>query len=130
MGPKVMIHGIVSDELEAVISIELLGLTTINVEAVIDTGFTDYLTLPIALIQSLSFVFVSSEEVILADGSQEELDCYYGKLEWDGAVRETYVLCSESTPLIGMLMLEGYELRMKVVSGGAVTIEKTTNGGD
>src|SRR5688572_12739034 len=98
MGPKVMIHGIVSDELEAVISIKLLGLTTINVEAVIDTGFTDYLTLP-----SLNFVFVSSEEVTLADGSQEELDCYYGKLEWDGAVRETYVLCSEFTPLIGML---------------------------
>jgi clan AA aspartic protease len=121
-----MILGKLNDDLDAVIPLEVSGLERVQVEAVIDTGFTEFLTLPLAMIQRLGFEFASSETTTLADGSTIEMDDYRGTVIWDGEQREVIVTCSESDPLVGMAMLEGFELRMRVLQGGTVMIEKIT----
>ena len=119
-----MILGRVNDDLDAVIPIEVHGLERMQVEAVIDTGFTEFLTLPLAVIQQLGFEFVSSEKTTLADAGTIEMDDYRGTIIWDGELREVVATCSDSDPLVGMSMLEGFDLRISVVPGGTVAIEK------
>lgn len=62
---------VVSGGREAVIAITLLGGSAngaVEVEAVIDTGFTGHLTLPPAVIRSLALPKRGFVEVELADG--------------------------------------------------------------
>lgn len=86
-----------------------------EIKAVIDTGFTDYLTLPPHLIASLSLPFRESAEFVLADGYAVAFETYAATVIWDGA--EKPIL------LIGMSLLYGYRVIMDVVDGGSITIE-------
>jgi clan AA aspartic protease len=98
------------------------GLT--DVRAVIDTGFTGFLTLPSATIQSLSLLLFGSREVVLADGSVSSLDVYRAEILWHDEARPVSVLQSEGGPLIGMSLLRGSSLRMDIMPGGSVKIEE------
>ena len=49
-----------------------------RIDAVIDTGFTDVLTLPLHDVQQLGLTPVASVSVILANGSSVILDVYEG----------------------------------------------------
>ena len=95
----------------------------IQLEAVIDTGFTDYLTLPPALISSLQLPFRESAEFVLAGGSAVSFATYAATVLWDGQEKNILVLASEGGPLIGMSLLYGYRIILDVVDGGMVTIE-------
>jgi hypothetical protein len=55
-------------------------------------------------------------------GSESVFDIYEGTVLWDGQVRRIPVHEAETTPLIGMSLLQGYELTLEVQSGGKVTI--------
>ena len=120
-----MIQGMITDDLEPVIQVRVRGGSGNEEELVvgIDTGFTDYLTLPSAIIESLELPYESSVQMTLADGQTVELDCYRGQIDWDDEVRNIIVAGSECDPLIGMSMLEGFDLRMRVIPGGEVIIE-------
>ena len=97
-----------------------------EIKAVIDTGFTDYLTLPPDLIASLNLPFWELTEFILADGNVVAFETYTATVIWDGAEKPVLVLASEGGPLIGMSLLYGYRVIMDVVDGGIVTIEAKT----
>lgn len=123
-----MIHGSVTPEREAVIPLVVRGSTDreIAVEVVIDTGFTDFLTLPPALVTALDLPFAATTLATLADGSSVVLEYYNATVVWDGAPREILVLAVESGPLVGMAMLLGYALYIEVEDGRAVTITNRT----
>ena len=55
-----------------------------EVEAIVDTGFTAYLTLPPTLIAALGLQWQRVESFTLADGSECLFDVYVAKVEWDG----------------------------------------------
>jgi hypothetical protein len=42
---------------------------------------------------------------------------------WDGQYRNIPVNQAETDPLVGMSLLYGYDLRIRAVEGGKVTIE-------
>jgi clan AA aspartic protease len=95
-----------------------------EIEAVIDTGYTAWLTLPPALIAALRLPWHSVGRGVLADGSECLFDVYEATAIWDR--REVRVLVDEAhaDPLVGMAMLKGYELRVEVRTRGKVTIKK------
>jgi clan AA aspartic protease len=93
-----------------------------EIEAVVDTGFTSYLTLPPEVISTLGLTWKNQGRGILADGSECLFDVYWGRVIWDGKTRWIYIGQSDSDPLIGMSLLEGFELAIQVREGGAVTI--------
>ena len=121
-----MIVGMVSPYREAVISLKLRGTSgqEEEVEAVIDTGFTEFLTLSPALIHSLGLARAGIVRVTLADASQVDLEAYLAELIWEGAVRTVSALAADGGPLVGMSLLYGHELKLWVVDGGSVIIER------
>jgi clan AA aspartic protease len=94
------------------------------VEAVVDSGYTGWLTLPPTTIAALNLHWRTFGRGILADGSVRTFDVYQARVEWDGRVRSVFVDEFEATPLVGMALLRGYEYKMEVRARGKVTIKR------
>jgi predicted aspartyl protease len=60
----------------------------------------------------------------LADGSVRLFDVYQAKVVWDGRARSVFVDEFDATPLLGMALLRGCELKMQVRARGKVTIKR------
>jgi clan AA aspartic protease len=79
---------VVADGSEAVLLIRVFdpgrGSRQTNIEAVIDTGFTGHLTLPAEVVGSLALPELSTEEIMLADGSKEIASVPRATVEWHG----------------------------------------------
>jgi clan AA aspartic protease len=121
-----MIRGTVTAQLEAVIEVSLRGPTgrILHVEAVVDTGFDGKLSLPAAVISQLGFPWVRRGEGILADGSECSLEIYEATVLWDGRALSVLVDQIDTGPMVGMALLEGYELKAEIRSGGKITIKR------
>ena len=124
-----MITGVVNADREAVIRLKVSGSNGQEqaIEAVIDTGFTGFLTLPPDSIASLGLPFHSRQQVILADGSVHSLNVHTGTVEWDGQVRRIEIDTADTTPLVGMAIMYGHKLTVEDIDGGKVTIEILLN---
>jgi clan AA aspartic protease len=95
-----------------------------EIGAVIDTGYTAWLTLPPALIAALGLPRHSVGSGVLADGSTCLFDVYEAKGVWDRKTRRVFVDEANTTPLIGMALLPGYELKVQVRARGKVSIKR------
>ena len=119
-----MISGVVTDDRQAVIHLTVRGPAgqEQEIEAIIDTGFDGCLSLPSSFIVLLGLSWRERGRALLADGSESVFDIYEGTALWDGEFRRIPVHEAETTPLIGMSLLQGYELNVQVQPGGNVTI--------
>ncbi|MCY3551847.1 MAG: clan AA aspartic protease [Candidatus Poribacteria bacterium] len=123
-----MIKGKITAYQEAVIELEVIGLNQpTRIEAVIDTGFTGYLTLPSTLINHLKLQQAGEQITILGDENRVVLKRHIAKVLWHGAERNVYVLQAEGGPLIGMSLLYGSRLMLEVVTDGDVTVDALPN---
>ena len=93
------------------------------IDAVIDTGFTDFLTLPLTIITSLNLQLYSREEVTLGNGSVGIFDVYPGFVIWDGEFKRIDINAAETLPLMGMNLLYGYRMQLDAIANGKVTIQ-------
>jgi clan AA aspartic protease len=119
-----MMQGRVNPRCEATLGIAVRNNeTTQMIDAVIDTGFSGFLTLPSDVITSLGFSWEGRDVATLGDGTFCTFEVYIGLVIWDGQYREIYINESETVPLIGMQLLRGYDLRIQAIEGGLVTIE-------
>jgi clan AA aspartic protease len=119
-----MIIGSVNANREAILQLAVLGENQQRqgIKAVVDTGYTGCLTLPSAVITALSLTWYMQQEGVLGDGSLCMFNVYEASVIWDGQVRLVEINESEADPLVGMGLLEGYELKIQAVAGGLVTI--------
>ena len=92
------------------------------VNAVIDTGFNGFLTLPSGIIDSLVLPWNASDIVTLGDGRETLFDLYAATVIWDGQYREIDVAKSDTEPLVGMALLYGCRLQIDAIRGGLVRI--------
>jgi predicted aspartyl protease len=120
-----MITGQVTAKLEAQIPlfVEDANGQVHAIDATIDTGFSGYLSLSPSRITNLGLVWLTERDIQLIDGSVVRLDLYAGVVTWDGQSRNVDVLAVNSEPLVGMKMLAGNDVRMRVVPGGFVWID-------
>jgi clan AA aspartic protease len=120
-----MILGTCSAGREALIRLNILGEAAagVTVPAAIDTGFTEYLTLPVSAITALDLQQMGSTPMVLADGTTLEVAVFLARVEWDGALREVPVHAADGGVLAGMALLKGSRVTLDVVDGGVVTIE-------
>lgn len=126
-----MMLGIVDPRCEAVLPIVVGNANKQRqlIDAVIDTGFNGFLTLPPNIIATLDLPWNCSDVVTLGDGSETLFDLYAATVIWDGQFREIDVAESETEPLVGMALLYGYRLQIDIISGGKITIEALSNKG-
>ena len=119
-----MIHGVINQSCEAILPIVVKNDTrTQLVDAVIDTGFSGFLTLPSSTIESLDLIWKGRDLATLGDGTSCIFEVYIAVVIWDGQYRTIDINESETIPLIGMQLLRGYDLRIQAIEGGSVTIE-------
>jgi clan AA aspartic protease len=120
-----MIRGAVNVHREPVVPLRLRGPTgaVTDIEAVVDTGFTGQLTLPVDLVAALGLPEVARKYAILADGSRASFGIHRAGVWWDGGWRSVYVSGFGDGPLIGMELLANHTLLIEVVPGGAVAID-------
>jgi len=119
-----MINGHVNEALEAVVVFEVIGAdgerSAIN--AIIDTGFSEYVTLPLNIIQSCGFEWLETSKCQLADGSIVLIDVFEAGVIWNGAERKLPVHGAEGGPLIGNSLLRGSRLMIDFEPLGNLTI--------
>ena len=122
-----MIEGAVNGALQAVVGLPLRGPTgrDLEVEAVVDTGFDRFLTLPPRVVSELGLTFAGVNLVQLADGSEAALDGYAVTVLWDSRPRRVVAYVSDTAPLVGMALLAGHSLCVDIEAGGRLTIEAT-----
>ena len=120
-----MINGVVTASRDAVVRVTVRGPSggAQRIRAVIDTGYNGWLSLPAELISRLVLPWLQIGFATLADGSETAFNIYEGLVLWDTRRRRIPVDESECTPLVGMSLLEGYELKMQVCRAGKVTIK-------
>jgi clan AA aspartic protease len=118
-----MIFGFVHNR-EAIVQLAVVGdqQKKQGIRAVIDTGFTGGLTLPLTMIANLELTWFTQQEGFLGDGSRRTFDVYRGTVIWDGQLRVIEINASDTAPLVGMALLEGFELRVQAYEGGSVAI--------
>ncbi len=109
---------------EAVVTLTLRAPAgqTREIEAVIDTGFNGYLTVPPALVEELRLPFRTHSRATLADGSEIDFDVYNAIVMWNGEARFVEADEADTTPLVGMALLEAHTLHVEVADGGHVVI--------
>ena len=74
----------------------------------------------------LGLVFRGTSEATLADGSGVSLDAYDATVLWEGDRRVVLIDEADTTPLVGMLLLDRRNLNIDVESGGRVLIQAKT----
>ncbi len=120
-----MMQGFVNQSCEAIIRVAVGQANSPKqmVEAVIDTGFTGFLSLPLSIINALGLPWHFRDLGTLGDGSEVIFDMYTATVIWDGQTQVIDVAASEAEPLVGMSLLSGFKVQIDVVEGGTVTIE-------
>ncbi len=120
-----MIHGAVNAAYEAVVRLTVQGPSgqAREIEAVVDTGYNGFLTLPPALVTELGLVYRDRGRAILADGSEALFDIYDVAVLWDKRLRNTRASAADATPLVGMRLLHSHSLYVEVEDGGSVVIQ-------
>ena len=87
------------------------------------TGFTEFLSLPLAAVTLLNFPFVYDMYATLADNSIVLLPVHQATIIWNGEEREVNILATGKRPLLGTALLDGHELCIQFTESGLVTIE-------
>ena len=120
-----MIEGVVNAAYEAVVTLPLHGPAgeTREIEAVIDTGYNGFLTLPAAMVAEFEFLFLGPSRATLANGAVETLNVHDATVLWDGQLRDIEADATGSVPLVGMLLLDRYDLSIQVRDVGRVAIQ-------
>ena len=120
-----MIEGVVNATREPVVTLAVQGPSgrAREIEAVIDTGFTGFLTLPPGLISELGLPFVAGNRATLADGSEVVFPSYGVAVMWDGQTIYVEADAAETTPLVGMRLMDGHSLYVEIEDGGRVVIQ-------
>ena len=120
-----MIEGVVNAAYEAVVTFPLQGPAgqAREIDAVVDTGYTGFLTLPPALVTELGLAFAGIGRAFLANDAEVSFNIHYVTVLWDGQPRRIEADATGSTPLVGMLMLDGHSLNIEVEQEGSVLIQ-------
>jgi clan AA aspartic protease len=119
-----MIAGTVNARREAVLllTVQDTGGQGHPREAVVDTGFDGWLSLPPDFIAALGLPWRRFGRALLADGSARVFGIYEATVLWDGQPRIIAVYELGPQPLVGMSLRYGYELALPILDGATFTL--------
>ena len=126
---RVVIEGVVDAANQAVVGLVAIGARgrRREIDVVIDTGFTGYLTLPPELVSELGLASAGNQSMILADGSFVYIEAFHAAIVWDGTAIYVRASVTDNAPTIGMSLLDGYDLFIQVREGGRVLIRPSAH---
>jgi len=118
------IAGSVNEAPEPVVPVRLFGgpAGELEVECVVDTGFTVALVLPRSVVEQLGLPIVTHEEFRMVGGARDSADIALAQVHWLGEVRRVDVIVKEAY-LVGAALLTGTRLTVDY-GAGTVLIER------
>ena len=104
--------------------LKLIGTNGVEMDIpfVLDTGFSEYLSLPKDFLDALGFPEVSTDTITLADGSQIEVSLHNGVVVWDGQTQGVTIHCLGGDALVGISQMMEYTLNLPVRVNSIVTL--------
>ncbi|MBY0232759.1 MAG: hypothetical protein K2W96_26050 [Gemmataceae bacterium] len=120
-----MITSTVNRNLELVVTLPVHDSASVphGIEFVIDTGCEGQSQLPASIVATFGLTFVSQRQSRLADGAVIVNPVHRAVVVWDGSPRIADVVASGGVPLLGMWLLEDFDLRARCRRGGLIEIE-------
>jgi clan AA aspartic protease len=94
-----------------------------TVEAAVDTGFTDYVSLPEPTVALLGLRWLHQDQILIGNGIAFAFDVHAATIIWNGQPRVVRVMAGGPLPLVGTALLRGHDLRVRFEVGGPVEIE-------
>ncbi|HZP84859.1 MAG TPA: clan AA aspartic protease [Chthonomonadaceae bacterium] len=104
------------------ITFRLPGQPDLTIEIVVDTGFTEDLTLPPPAIAAMHLPFAYDLTVNLANDADVEVPVHYARILWQGNEQDVRIFATGRRPLLGTALLDGNELLVQFAENGLVTI--------
>lgn len=95
----------------------------ITLEFVVDTGFTDALTLPLEAVVALRLPFDYNMSVNLAHDTDAVVPVHRATIIWQGSERTVRVFATGRRPLLGTALLGDCELTAQFRESGLVLVE-------
>src|SRR5207247_2335281 len=122
---KAMITGLVTSSLEATVRFHVVDGNGQSqpIDAIIDTGFAGFLSIPIATVASLGLPWLIHDITELIDGRFIPIEIYSAMVIWNGRPRTINVQALGNYNLIGMRLLAGHDLAIRATDGGSVSID-------
>jgi predicted aspartyl protease len=119
-----VIRGTVNVRREAIVPLRLRGPGggETLLDAIVDSGFSGALALPVAVVAELALQRQSVGGSVLADGSVRQFEIYAAEVAWSDGWRPVLVSAVSNEALLGMRLLANHELHMAVVPSGDVVI--------
>jgi clan AA aspartic protease len=96
---------------------------TKEVEAIVDTGFTGYLSIPPEIVDALNLPVVDVTTAELADGNDATFFLHRATVLFGGTEESVVVYAAGGRRLMGMALLDGWDLCIQVREGGEVRVE-------
>jgi clan AA aspartic protease len=120
-----VISGSVDERLNLLVPLTVKGFNgqELSIQAVLDTGFSNWLSLTDEQVQFLGLLPSGTAESALADGSVVPVVLYMGIVVWEGIERLVEVVGGDTDPLLGVKLLEGNRLVVDFRSGGTIEIQ-------
>ena len=114
----------VTDSLSVFFYLKLQGNSGLEMDIpfLLDTGFSEALSLPLSWLDALQFPVDSSDQITLADGISVSVNVHRGRVTWDGQIKEVAIHCLEGDPLLGMSLMLDYLLTLPVQENAVVTL--------
>ena len=120
-----MIRGAFSERLEPMVAVEISNGDGLYhpVEALMDTGFSQHLTLPPDTVERLGLKRVDRIPMTLADDRDIQVSVHEGFVKWLGQVLQISVIAMDGPSLLGMSMLANCKVTFSAQEGGELLIE-------
>jgi len=121
-----MITGRVNADFEPIIPLSIYDVNgkIYTQEAIIDTGFNGWLSLSPDLIDQLNLRWKRRGRALLGDGSECIFNVYEAVILWDGSPLRIPIDEADSEPLVGMSLMEGYQLIFHLIANSHIAREK------
>ena len=111
---------------EAWLTVDILNRqgNAVQIDAVVDTGFTEFLALPPVSIRELGLERGQDMELATAGGQIIRSPTYSAIITWHGVGRKIQVIALTDRPLIGMSLLWGSDLIVQARENGRVIVSE------
>ena len=121
-----MIRGMLNDRIEPMVVLEISNGDGQyhQVDALLDTGFSQSLTLPPDTVARLGLECADRIPMTLADARDIDVSVHKGLVKWFGKRREINVIAIDGPPLLGMSLLAGCKITIRAHPGGEILIEE------
>ena len=119
-----MTIGYISEQFEPVVPLTIrndVGVS-LDIEAVLDTGYNGSIMLTPPLIAQLGLEKYDTGQTHLADGQLVKTDLFIIRVVWQGNERIVIADSGEGTALVGMAMLQDLRVTMDVRYLGEVSL--------